>query len=609
MSRRSALITLVTTLVVAWGSLILTQVLGITPRLGLDLAGGTAVVLDAPEGTDPEVLDKAVEIMRRRVEALGGVQEPEISVTGLRSIEVQLPGVTDSQRALEAVGTIGQLAFRPVLEVSQFGVSPLLLAAIEYEQSTTTTTAATTTTAPGQTTTTTAGGGSTTSSSTTSTTAASSTTTTTTAAATTTTTAGTTTTGGATTTTTTAPPEPPDLTPVLPAGITICVVDDPDDPNDEAPPLSEQPGCVDGATALTLSDDPTKEAWLADPETGEIFHLAPARVLGADLANAEAGFIQQGGGGSGVPFGVNTGGVGQWVVSLDFNSEGATKFQEVTKELAAFSVGDPRRRFAIVLDGVVQSAPQMSEEITPDTGIAGGRAVITMGTGGTPEQSARDLAVVLRYGALPVAFSQPSVESISATLGSDSLRAGLIAGAGGLALVAVAILLYYRALGLVSVIGLTVFGSLVLVVFSVLGETQGVSLTLAGIAGVIVSVGITSDSYIVYYERIKEEVRAGKSMRAAIEHAFKRAFRTMVTADTVQLAAAALLFILAVGSVKGFALALGIATVVDLVVTYFFTRPAVALVGYTRLGEGGRFSIRGAAGVARAAAKTPEVGK
>nr|MCU0281614.1 hypothetical protein [Acidimicrobiia bacterium] len=196
MSRRSALITLVTTLVVAWGSLILTQVLGITPRLGLDLAGGTAVVLDAPEGTDPEVLDKAVEIMRRRVEALGGVQEPEISVTGLRSIEVQLPGVTDSQRALEAVGTIGQLAFRPVLEVSQFGVSPLLLAAIEYEQSTTTTTAATTTTAPGQTTTTTAGGGSTTSSSTTSTTAASSTTTTTTAAATTTTTAGTTTTGG-----------------------------------------------------------------------------------------------------------------------------------------------------------------------------------------------------------------------------------------------------------------------------------------------------------------------------------------------------------------------------------------------------------------------------
>jgi preprotein translocase subunit SecD len=232
-----------------------------------------------------------------------------------------------------------------------------------------------------------------------------------------------------------------------------------------------------------------------------------------------------------------------------------------------------------------------------------------MGTAGSPEQAARDLAVVLRYGALPVTFSQPSVESISATLGSDSLRAGLIAGAAGLALVAVAMLLYYRALGLVVVIGLTVFGSLVLVTFALLGEAQGVSLTLAGIAGIIVSVGITADSYIVYYERIKEEVRAGRSMRVAIDHAFRRAFRTMVTADMVSLAAAVLLFVLAVGSVKGFALALGVATVVDLVVTYFFTRPAVALAGYTRWGEGGRFSIRGAAGVAREAGADREAGK
>lgn len=601
MSRRAALVTLIITLALAWGSLIATQATGATPRLGLDLQGGVSVLLEAPAGTDPEVLEKAVEIMRRRVEALGRVQEPEIAVTGLRSIEVQLPGVTDPERALEAVGTIGQLAFRPVLEVSQFGVSPLLLDAIEYEQSTTTTTS-TTTTAPGATSTTTAGSGSTTSSSTTSST------TSTTAASTTTTAAGTTTTGGPTTTTTTVPPEPPDLTPVLPAGITICVVDDPDDPNDEAPLLSEQPGCVDGTTALTLSDDPNKEAWLADPDTGEIFHLSPARVLGADLANAEAGFIQQGGG-SGVPFGVSTGGVGQWVVSLEFNSEGATKFQEVTKELAAFSVGDPQRRFAIVLDGVVQSAPQMDEEITPDTGIAGGRAVITMGTAGNPEQSARDLAVVLRYGALPVSFAQPTVESISATLGSDSLRAGLIAGAGGLALVAIALVLYYRMLGLISIVGLTVFGAIVLAVFGLLGKFQGVSLTLAGVAGIIVAIGITADSYIVYYERIKEEVRSGKSMRAAVDHAFKRAFRTMVTADAVSLAASVLLFVLAVGSVKGFALALGIATVTDLVVSYFFTRPAVALAGFTRMGEGGRFSIRGAAGVAREAATATEVGK
>jgi len=576
MSRRAALITLVTTLVLSWGLLIVTLALGITPRLGLDLQGGFSVLLEAPEGTERDVLDKTVEVIRRRIEALGGVQEPEVAVAGLRSIEVQLPGVTDRQRALDAVGTTGQLAFRPVLAVNSYGVSPLLADALDYQESTTTTTT-TTTTVPGETTTTTAGAGSSSTSSTT-------TSSTTTIAATTTTT----TEAGAATTTTTVPAEPPDLTPVLPEGIALC---------DQEQALNEQPGCVDGETGLTLSDDPTKEAWLTDADTGEVFHCGPARVLGSDLADAQAAFIQQGASGSGVPFGVSTGGVGQWVVQLDFNDVGATKFEEVTKELAGYSVGDARRRFAIVLDGDVQSAPQMDAEITPETGIPGGRAVITMGTGGNVEQAARDLAVVLRYGSLPVAFSMPSVESISATLGSDSLRAGLIAGAAGLALVVAAMILYYRALGLVNVIGLTVFGSIVLVVFSLLGELQGVTLTLAGIAGVIVAIGITSDSYVVYFERIKEEVHRGHSLRAGIDHGFGRAFRTMVTADTVSLAASVLLFMLAVGSVKGFALALGIATVTDLVVTYFFTRPAVALLGLTRLGEGGWFSIRGATGL------------
>jgi preprotein translocase subunit SecD len=570
MSRRAALITMITALVLSWGSLVVTQLVGIQPKLGLDLRGGFSVLLEAPEGTGQDVLNKAVEIMRRRIEALGEVQEPEIAVAGQRSIEVQLPGVTDRQRALDAVGTIGQLSFRPVLESNQYGVSPLLVAAYDYQQSTTTTT-----TVPEESTSTTAADGST--SSTTSSTSTSSTTTT--AAGETTTTVS-----EETTTTTTIPL---DLIPVLPEGITIC---------DSSLALTEQPGCVDGTTGMTLSDDPSKEAWLADSQTGEVFHVAPARVLGSDLSDAQAGFIQQGSSGAGVPFGVSTGGVGEWAVTLDFNSEGAAKFQETTKELAAYPIGDPQRRFAIVLDGDVQSAPQIAEDVSPDTGITGGRAMITMGTGGTPEQSAKDLAVVLRYGSLPVAFSQPSVQSISATLGSDSLRAGLMAGLGGLALVAIVMLLYYRALGLVNVIGLTVFGSLVLVVFAVLGRLQGVSLTLAGVAGVIVSVGITSDSYIVYYERIKEEVRRGRSLRAAIDHAFGRAFRTMLTADTVSLAASVLLFLLAVGSVKGFALALGVATVTDLLVAYFFTRPAVALLGYTRLGEGGAFSIRGVTG-------------
>ncbi|MBM3695418.1 MAG: protein translocase subunit SecD [Actinobacteria bacterium] len=574
MSRRAALITLALTLLVSWGSLVVTQVLGVRPKLGLDLRGGFSVLLEAPDGTDPDVLEKAAEIMRRRIEALGDVQEPEIAVTGLRSIEVQLPGVTSRQRALDAVGKIGQLAFRPVLEVS-LGISPLLAAAIQHEQSTTTTTDATTTTSGEGATTTTSGEGATT------------------------TTSGETTTTVPATTTTTAPPTPPDLTPVLPPGIAICVVDDPDDPDDAPPPLSDQPGCVDGTLGITLSDDPTKEAWLADPRTGEVFALAPARVLGGDLADAQPDFSQSGGGAGGVPFGVSTGGVGEWVVSLEFNREGAAKFEQVTKELAAYSPGDPRRRFAIVLDGLVQSAPQISPEIGPDTGISGGRAVITMGTGGNPEQAARDLSVVLRYGALPVAFEQPSVQSVSATLGADSLQAGLAAGLAGLGLVALAMLAYYRALGLVNLVGLTVFASLLLVIFSLLGETQGVSLTLAGVAGIIVSIGITADSYILYFERIKEEVSAGRSLRAAIDHGFGRAFRTIFAANVVALAAAALLFMLAVGAVKGFALALGIATVVNVLVARIFTQPAVALLGMTPLGERGWFSIRRAVGTAR----------
>jgi preprotein translocase subunit SecD len=315
--------------------------------------------------------------------------------------------------------------------------------------------------------------------------------------------------------------------------------------------------------------------------------------LGSDLSDASAQFQQAGGGGL---LGVSGGGVGEWIVVLDFNSEGGDKFEAVTAELARYPLGDPQRQFGIVLDGVVVSAPQMAEGVGPE-GITGGSAVITVGSADDPEAEARDLAVVLRYGALPVAFERSTEQSVSATLGSDSLRAGLIAGIGGLVLVAAAMIAYYRALGLVNVIGLTVFGSLVFVVYGVLGATQGATLTLAGVAGVIVSIGITSDSYIVYFERIKEEVHKGRSLRSAIDHAFARSFRTILTADTVSFAAAILLFLLAVGSVKGFALALGIATVLDVLVAYFYTRPAVALVARSRFGEGGRMSIRGATGL------------
>jgi len=543
MTRRSALISLIVVLVVVFGSLAATLAAGLSPKLGLDLQGGFSVILEAPQGTDQEVLEKSVEIIRRRIEALGNVQEPEIAVAGERNVVVQLPGVTDRERALAAVGTTGQLEFRPVLDISPLpGVSPLIVEATSAATTTTTSTTA------GDTTTTTAGG----------------------------------------TTTTTVPV---DIQIVLPPGISFC---------DDTRPLLEQAGCVDEERGVTVVSDPAKEAWMGapgpdgTPETGPVYHLAPAEVLGSDLDGAEARF-QQTGGGQG-PIGVGGGGLGQWVVLLDFNSEGTVKFQETTKALAQYPYGDPRRQFAIVLDGQVQSAPSIAEDVSPEEGIGGGSAVITLGTSDDQEAEARDLAVVLRYGALPVAFELPSVQQVSATLGSDSLTAGLVAGIGGLVLVAVAMILYYRSLGLVNVIGLTVFGSIMLIVFSVLGEVQGVTLTLAGVTGIIVSVGITSDSYIVYFERIKEEVHDGRSLRAAIDHAFRRSFRTILTADFVSFLGAVLLFWLAIGSVKGFALALGIATVTDVLVAYFYTRPAVALLAHTRLGDGGPMSIRGATG-------------
>jgi len=563
MARRSALITVLVTVAIAWGSLALVLATGTTPRLGLDLQGGFAVVLEAPEGTDTGVLEKAVEVMTRRIEALGGVQEPILKVVDDRNIQVELPGVTDRDRARAAVGTTGQLEFRPVLARSPItGVSLLVVEADQVrslQESLDQAAETTTTTVP-------------------------------------------------------AEPEPLDLAGVLPEGISLCDLD---------ADLAEQPGCVDPVTGFTLNDNPLQEAWMIDPENGQSYYLAPAcsrqvwadgecddprlnpdapdgtpenALLGADLSGAETLFQSSGGGG---PLGVGGAGIGEWIVRLDFNDSGGDKFTTITKELASFPDGAAERQFAIVLDGEVISAPQMAVDISPEEGISGGTAIITLGNAEDPEREATDLAVVLRYGALPVSFVETTSEEISATLGADSLSAGLVAGLGGLILVALAMLLYYRVLGLVNIIGLTVFGSVVFVAFGVLGATSGVTLTLAGVAGVIVSVGITSDSYIVYFERIKEEVQKGRSLQSAIDHAFKRAFRTILTADTVSFFAATLLYFLAIGSVKGFALALGIATAADVVIAYFYTRPAVALVARSRFGEGGSLSIRGATGAAK----------
>ena len=528
MNRRPLWISLIVIIAVAWGSLGAMLASGWEPELGLDLQGGFSVVLAAPEETDRAVLDQAVETMRSRIESLGAVQEPEISVQGDRRILVQLPGVQDRERALAAVGTTGQLTFRPVYEYQ--AISPAFLDGTLPVPEALTTTTTTTTTVPENTDTTLPGEDGDTSTSTTTTT----------------------TTPTTTTTTTTEPPVIPDD--------------------------------IDPETGISKSDDPELAVYLPGDD-GLVYSLGPAFLTGADLTGAEPGFGA-----------VSLAGTGGWTVDPSFTADGGQKFEEATAVLSTFAVGDPRRQMAIVLDGTVISAPSIASEVVAGDTLPADTVVITIGTAENSQQEAEDLATVLRYGALPTIFERESEGSVSASLGSDSLQAGLVAGVAGLVLVAVALLVYYRILGLIAVVGFTVFGSLLLGTIILLGQTQGTTLTLSGVTGIIVSVGITADSYIVFFERVKEEHRRGRALRPAVDYGFRRAFHTIVTADTVTFAGSVLLWLLAIGPVKGFALTLGLATVIDVIVAYYFTRPFARLLVRSRLGEGGAVSIRGAMG-------------
>ncbi|MGI9666985.1 MAG: protein translocase subunit SecD [Acidimicrobiia bacterium] len=498
MTRKRAWITLIITCALAWGSVATMLAVGWAPKLGLDLQGGFAVTLVAPEGTDTATLETAADIMRLRIENIGGVQEPEVAVVGERAIVVQLPGVEDRERALQAVGTTGQLSFRPVL--GQFIESPVL-------------------TDPAS----------------------------------------------------TFPDGDPTVDPILQS-------------------VNE----VDLETGISIEDNIRFRSYLEERDGALVYEVGGSDVLfqdgtvvsfptGSDISDASAQFSSQGIG-------------GQWVVVPEFTEEGGAKFQESTAYLSLYPAGDPRRSMAIVVDGDVFSAPQIAVDVPAGEGLDPDAVIITVGGAENAQQEAEALAALLRYGALPTTFERERVESISASLGEDSLRAGLIAGLFGLTLVAIYMLMYYRALGIISVVGLSVFGSYLVGAIILLGEVNGTTLTLAGVTGVVVSIGITSDSYIVYFERTKEEFRHGRGLRPAISHAFDSAFSTILKGDTVTFLAAVLLYALAVGQVKGFALTLGLATVIDVAVAYFYTRPAAFLMGRGRLGDGGAFSIRGAMG-------------
>jgi preprotein translocase subunit SecD len=298
---------------------------------------------------------------------------------------------------------------------------------------------------------------------------------------------------------------------------------------------------------------------------------------GTDIASARPQLATTGQGG------VTT---GQWETQLSFNGRGGDRFRDLTGEAACNTdPNDPKRQIAITLDAVVINHPPVASDVQCHQGISGGSAVIT----GQTQAEAENLAPLISSGALPLKLDPQNRTTVSATLGADSLHAGLVAGAIGIGLVFLYVLLYYRGLGLVIWVGLAIAAALNFGIVIVMGKLMGFTLTLAGIAGLIVAVGISADTYVVFFERLKDEVRDGKTLRTSVDRGWQRSFHTLVSANAVSFAAALVLYLLAIGPVKGFAFTLGLATVIDFFAAWFFARPAVSLLTRTRLFQEGRF--------------------
>jgi len=362
---------------------------------------------------------------------------------------------------------------------------------------------------------------------------------------------------------------------------------EPADPSDSADPADTTPVLIQAPsntpefeTELNALDclDPVNfsggtpdnpELWLGTCEqTGAVkYSLQPAFIQGTNVVNATAELPQ--------------GGVG-WVVNLEFDSEGASALADASTQLSTLpecgAGQSPCNAFAIVLDGVVVSAPRFNEA------ILGGQASIE---GDFTAQEARDLANVLKYGALPVTLEPVDITTISPTVGRDQLEAGLIAGGIGLILVTLYLLFYYRVLGIVAAVSLLVAGSMTYFVFVVLSKTVGLTLSLAGVAGAVIAIGVTADSFIVYFERIRDEIRDGKSLRQACDTGWIRARRTLLAADFISILIAVVLYLLSVGSVRGFAFVLGLTTLMDIMIAFWFTHPVVVLLGRSKFMQRG----------------------
>ncbi|MGA4843120.1 protein translocase subunit SecD [Streptomyces sp. G45] len=547
-----------------------------TPRLGIDLAGGTSITLQAKNepgqknAINETNMNTAVDIINKRVNGLG-VSEAEVQTQGSENIIVNIPKGMNAEQARKQVGTTAQLYFRPVLaqqpstpadggkdkgdkgdkgkgdrgDKDKPGSSPSPSASDKSKDDDGKGDAAKDD--KGQ-------SGSPSSSPTTQ--------------------------GRPVSDALKADPTPSST----PSGKGDKDKGDKgdkdsgkkkDDP--PTPPAPDQPSaalqeqfakldCTDPKARAKVKEgvkpSDTVVACGKNGDNWDKFILGPSEINGKEVDDAKAVFDTQGAAG--------------WKVTMDFSKTGTKQFGDITGKLA--SQQPPMNEFGIVMDGEVVSAPYVRQALTS------GQAEIS---GSFSQDEAKDLANILSYGALPLTFKEQSVTTVSAALGGEQLRAGLIAGAIGLALVIIYLVAYYRGLALIAIASLGVSAALTYTIMTLLGPTIKFALNLPAVCGAIVAIGITADSFIVYFERIRDEVREGRTLRPAVERAWPRARRTILVSDFVSFLAAAVLFIVTVGKVQGFAFTLGLTTLLDVVVVFFFTKPLMTIMARKKFFAGG----------------------
>jgi preprotein translocase subunit SecD len=554
-SARKALIWLVT-IVVGFSAILASGVAtgktDVTPGLALDLAGGRQIILEAVTENNEVItqtdLEQAVAIIRQRVDGTG-VAEAEISTQGDTIIVVGLPG-NPSERIVELVSQSAQLQFRPVI-LSTPNTGPIEEPVPDASPSPAVSPSPEAATTPSP--------------------EASPMSKTVTGVA--------IDTDDSTPAPTVDEPAAPDAAVGDELPDTLGVAPDPETTDPSSLDWLNTPGLYEDFLALDCTDPANRSGVsMGDPNAAyvachvdgiEKYVLGPVELDGSDIDTANAGpEVDQ--------FGNPIGG---FATNIDFTGDGGKKFDAVAARL--YDLEGDQNRFGMVLDGGVISAPSVS------TRNYAGRAQITGGMPAFTQEEAELLANQLKFGALPMSLDVLQNEQISATLGTDSLQKGLLAGLIGLVLVFVYSLIQYRALGLVTVASLLIAGLTTFLLISLLSWGMGYRLSLAGVAGLIVAIGITADSFIVLFERVRDELRDGRSLQSAIDHAWRRARRTILASDVISLLAAVTLYMLAVGGVRGFAFTLGLVTLVDVLVVFLFTHPMLVLLARTKFfGDG-----------------------